>query len=295
MTDDNGTFRCYQPRKFSEGRLALIGQINQMVDRYQKQGLRLTVRQIYYQFVTMNIVPNNGKSYGIVQSAINDGRMAGLISWTAIEDRNRDLMGHRTYSTPQTALKGLAATYKRDLWEDQPMRAEVWVEKAALLGVIEQICSKLRVDFYAQRGYNSQSNQWEAGQRFANYTRKGQRVIVFHLGDHDPSGIDMTRDNREKLELFAGTPIIVQRLALNRDQIDKYNPPPQWAKDTDVRHAAYKEEHGEHSWELDALEPTVIQKLITDAVLRIRDEDRFNDALLRETEEQRYLKELSEQ
>jgi hypothetical protein len=105
----------------------------------------------------------------------------------------------------------------------------------------------------------------------------------------------MTRDNTEKLELFAGTPIIVQRLALNRDQIERYNPPPQYAKLSDVRSKSYVAEHGDMSWELDALEPTVIQDLISSAVLKVRDEKLFDEALLREAQEQRYLKELSEQ
>ncbi len=175
------------------------------------------------------------------------------------------------------------------------MRAEVWVEKAALVGVIGQICETMRVDYYAQRGYNSTSQHWRAGQRFARYTQKGQRVIVFHLGDHDPSGVDMTRSNAEKLELFAGTPIIVQRLALNRDQIEQYKPPPQYAKDSDARYKSYEEAHGKFSWELDALEPGVIQDLIASAILKVRDGDLFNECLLREEQERRYLKELSEQ
>lgn len=289
------TFRAYTDRKFKAERLALIGHVNEMVEKYEKQGLTLTVRQIYYQFVTMNLVPNKLSSYNKVQSVINDGRMAGLISWSAIEDRQRSLMGYNTYSTPQQAIKGVAASYRRDLWELQPMRVEVWVEKAALIGVIGQICGQLRVDHYAQRGYNSQSEAWRAGQRFADYTRRGQRVIVFHLGDHDPSGIDMTRDNREKLELFSGVPIMVQRLALNMDQIERYNPPPNPAKDTDARYEDYEAEFGSSSWELDALEPSVMQRLISDAVMRVRDETLWNEALQREVEERRYLKELSEQ
>lgn len=289
MKEDEGYYRAYRPRKFNDERMELIRQINIMISNYATKGLALTVRQIYYQFVTLNIVPNNGKSYDKVQSAIADGRMAGLISWTAIEDRGRSLQGWRTHSTPQKALSELAKSYKRDVWETQPFRVEVWVEKAALIGVVQQICAPLRVDYYTQRGYNSQSQQWEAGQRFANYIAKGQRVIVFHLGDHDPSGIDMTRSNTELLELFAGTPINVQRLALNRDQIDKYNPPPQPAKRSDARFETYKEEHGTESWELDALEPTVIQALISDAVLRVRDEDLFREQIIREEEEKRWL------
>lgn len=285
------TLRAYKEINFTPDRRKLISQINGMVENYAKQGMLLTVRQIYYQFVTLNIVPNSLESYNKVQSAINDGRLAGLISWTAIEDRNRELLGHETFISPKQALNKAAIEYKRDLWEDQPMRVEVWVEKAALLGVIGSICAKLRVDYFTQRGYNSSSEQWRAGQRFASYIRKGQRVIVFHLGDHDPSGLDMTRDNREKLELFSGVPVMVQRLALNMDQVEQYNPPPNPAKSTDSRYAGYKRDFGDSSWELDALEPSVIQALIKDAVDKVRDPAKWNANLLREEQEIRQLKE----
>src|SRR5262249_30938387 len=146
-------------------------------------------------------------AYDQLGDDVRDGRMAGLIAWTSIEDRNRQLMGHRYFPSPGDA--GRALTDLADPWQfrpdkgtRQPVRPEVWVEKAALEGVVGSIANKLEVDFFCLRGYNSASEQWRAGQRFAGYVRRGQRPVVVHLGDHDPSGIDMTRDNAERLELF---------------------------------------------------------------------------------------------
>ena len=141
----------------------------------------------------------------------------------------------------------------------------------------------------------SQSEQWRAGRRLARYVAKGQRPIVFHLGDHDPSGIDMTRDNGERLSMFAGVPMQVVRLALNRDQVDRYHAPPNPAKVTDSRYAAYQREHGEESWELDALDPEVIQELISSAVGRLREPAAWDAALLQEAEDSRALEELAEE
>jgi hypothetical protein len=135
------------------------------------------------------------------------------------------------------------------------------------------------VDYFACRGYNSQSEQWRAGQRLARYVQKGQRPIIFHLGDHDPSGIDMTRDNTERLGLFAGTPVMVVRLALNMDQVRHYNPPPNPAKLSDSRARDYVSKFGDESWELDALDPRVIQRLIRENVERIRNESIWQEAL----------------
>ena len=282
---DRGHFRAYEDVKFRKDTLERIAQANEIIDNYEAQGYSLTLRQLYYQFVSRDLIPNRQEEYNKLGTLINRGRMAGLISWTAIEDRGRNLKGLQTFTHPNQALESVQRSYRRDLWADQHWRPEVWVEKQALEGVVGGVCSKLRIDFYATKGYNSQSEQWRAGQRFARYIQKGQRPIVFHLGDHDPSGLDMTRDNRDRLSLFAGTPVTVQRLALNMDQIEELRPPPNPAKDTDSRFEEYRSEFGDSSWELDALDPKYIERLIEKNVALIRDDAQWDQSLLREVEE----------
>lgn len=294
MTEDRGHYRKYRDINFRAAALEMIDQANKIIAEYEAQNLDLTLRQLYYQFVGRGLLGNTDKNYKQLQSVISDGRIAGLVSWTAIEDRTRNLMGLDNFSSPGQAINRLARAYRRDLWAEQPWRPEVWVEKEALVGVIQGICNELRVDFFACRGYNSQSEQWRAGQRFARYQMKGQRPIVFHLGDHDPSGLDMTRDNRDRLEMFAGVPVMVQRLALNMKQVEELNPPPNPAKLTDVRAAAYVEEFGDSSWELDALSPTYIRDLIRDAVRRVRDEELWELSLGKEMSEVRLMEQFAE-
>jgi hypothetical protein len=297
MVQERGTFRRYADKKIGAERLELIRLANIVIEEYEAQGLSMTLRQLYYQFVARGFTggENSDKWYNRLQDIISDGRMAGLISWYAIEDTTRNLMGLNSYSSPKSYMKSVSGGYRRDLWETQAWRPEVWVEKEALAGVIGQICNQLRVDFFACRGYNSQSEQWRAGRRFANYIGKGQRPIVFHLGDHDPSGIDMTRDNQERLSLFAGTPIIVQRLALNMPQIEELRPPPNPAKKTDSRAKDYVAKFGRQSWELDALDPKTIQGLIEGAILKVRDEVEWDAALRREVDEIRFIQETIEE
>lgn len=287
------TFRQYVDKNLGKEKLLLIQIANTIIDEYTKQGFSLTLRQLYYQFVARSILPNSVKSYGKLGDAINDGRLTGLVSWTAIEDRTRNLMGTQTFESPEKAIGSIANSYREDLWHDQDWRPEVWVEKEALAGVVEGICSRLRVNFFACRGYNSQSEAWRAGQRFANYYNRGQRPIVFHLGDHDPSGIDMTRDNRERLALFCGVAVPVVRLALNMDQITKYNPPPNPAKMSDSRAEDYVRTYGDESWELDALDPRTIQTLISDHIEGLKDQKKFAASLERETASRVYLRSLS--
>lgn len=287
-----GTYRCYVRKRFGAESMEIIQFANAVIEDMQRQGFSLTLRQLYYKFVSKNRLPNTDESYHRLGSIISDARLAGLVSWTAIEDRVRNLRGLNTVDAPIDAVKRAREHYHRDLWSTQDWRPEVWIEKNALIGVIAGICNTLRVDFFATVGYNSQSEQWNAGQRLANYVAKGQRPIIFHLGDHDPSGLDMTRDNQERLSMFAGTQILVQRLALNMNHIEQYHLPPNPAKVSDSRAADYIRRYGRGSWELDAMDPSMIAAVIEDAVLRIRDHDKWSAALAEEASDKDTLDEV---
>lgn len=275
----------YIEKKFAAASMELIETAEGIINEYDAQGYKLTLRQLYYQFVARDLISNNTKSYKRLGSVINDARLAGLIDWYAIEDPDRMLRGVTIWDSPQQLLDNAVRGYKTDLWENQAIRPEVWVEKQALVGVISSVCRDHRVDYFACRGYNSQSAQWRAGRRFERYAAKGQKVLLLHLGDHDPSGIDMTRDNRERLGMFVGPlrdDVIVKRIALNYDQIEHYNPPPNPTKLTDTRAAGYISTYGTESWELDALEPKVINQLIQDEFDAIIDRDEWELGLAAE-------------
>lgn len=265
---------CYVPKKFREETEELIRDANEIIQSYAAQGFTLTLRQLYYQFVARALIPNTERSYKRLGTIVNDARLAGLIDWTAIEDRTRWLRTQPSWHSPAEIIESCAAQFHINRWENQEYRPEVWIEKDALVGVIEGVCRELDVPYFACRGYVSQSEQWRAGQRFDHYLNHEQIPIVFHLGDHDPSGMDMTRDNRVRLRLFADAPtqLEVRRLALNMDQIELYDPPPNPAKLTDARAANYIAEHGRYSWELDALEPRVLANLIRENIEALIDE-----------------------
>lgn len=277
-------FQCYDRKNFSKNSLLIIQQANEIIEEYQDQGFTLTLRQLYYQFVARDIIPNTIQSYKRLGSIVNDARMAGEISWGAIEDRTRNLRSLPYWDGPRDIMDAVVNQYRIDKWDSQRYRPEVWIEKDALVGVIAGVCEECQVSYFACRGYNSQSEQWAAGQRFKNYLRRGQLPIVFHLGDHDPSGIDMTRDNEERLTLFAENPIKVDRLALNWDQVKAYSPPPNPAKTTDSRYAGYIRNYGKDSWELDALEPQVIADLVRKAIESVRDNKAWMLAIKKEDE-----------
>lgn len=181
---------------------SLVQTANQIVADYARQGFSLTLRQLYYQFVARGRIVNSDRSYKNLGTVINRGRMAGLIDWNAIEDRTRNLSTHPHWDSAGDIVSSAARGFMQDLWADQPIRIEVWVEKEALAGVIERPASIWNLDHFPCRGYVSQSEQWRAGRRIGRYITNGQRVIILHLGDHDPSGIDMTRDIHDRIKHF---------------------------------------------------------------------------------------------
>lgn len=259
----------YKEINFRPESLRLINIINSVIEEYTAQGYDLTLRQVYYQLVARDYIPNNERSYKNTGNLINDARMAGLIDWLAIQDRTRNLRRNSHWSSPSDIMGSVLYSYAIDKRADQPNYIEVWVEKDALIGIVEQAAYRLDVPCFSCRGYVSASEMWSAAQRFIRQDHRERRVIL-HLGDHDPSGKDMTRDIEDRLELF-GADVEVQRIALNWDQIDEYAPPPNPAKLSDSRAGAYIREFGYESWELDALEPKVLNKLIRDHVYDLTD------------------------
>ena len=280
---------AYIEKRFQGKSLDLIATANRIIEEYAAQGFDLTLRQLYYQMVSRDIIPNTMKSYKRLGNVIDDARLAGLIDWSRIVDRTRNVQANAHFDDPSDIMRAALNSFKVDKWKGQACRVEVWIEKDALAGVIDGICRRLDVPFFATRGYNSQSEQWRAGRRLRRYLDQGQIPVIFHLGDHDPSGIDMTRDIVDRLQLFMGG-TKVDRLALNFDQVEQYNPPPNPAKMTDSRAEAYVAEFGRSSWELDALEPAVIVGLIESAVDRFRDPDPWEERVKVEEEGRRLLR-----
>lgn len=283
----------YKAINFRSKSLDLIELINQVIGEYQAQGYELTLRQAYYQLVARGYIPNNEKSYKNIGNLINDGRLAGLIDWNAITDRTRNLRENSHWDKPSDVILSAKYSYNLDKWKGQPNYVEVWVEKDALVDVVGQACYPLDVPYFSCRGYTSQSEMWTAAQRLRRQNHRDQRVII-HLGDHDPSGIDMTRDIQERLNMF-GADVHVKRVALTMQQIDTYNPPPNPAKITDSRCGKYIEQFGDESWELDALEPKVITDLITKEVTAFRDDEIYRAVCDREDSEKEELQLLCDE
>jgi hypothetical protein len=286
---------AYINKRFSKTSLAIIEYANDIIEEYASQGYTLTLRQLYYQFVARDLIANRQSEYKRLGSVIADARLAGMVDWNAIEDRGRNIHRPVTWENPPTIIDACAEQYKLDLWKDQNYRPEVWIEKEALLSIAQAACEPYRVPYFACKGYVSQSAMWDAGaRRIRSYINAGQIPVVIHLGDHDPSGIDMTRDIFERLDLFIGDPIDIKRIALNFSQIEQYKPPPNPAKITDSRFNGYADKYGEESWELDALSPKVLVSLIQDEIFSLLDKEKWDILIEQEKHEKETLSAIAD-
>jgi hypothetical protein len=278
-------FNDYRPHRST---LDLIEKANRIIDEYVPLGLRLTVRQLFYQFVARNFIKNTQQEYKRLADHISNARDGGKIDWGAIEDRTRTVNFLSGWRDPAHCIRSAAQSYREDVWLKQRHHVEVWIEKQALLGIIEAICEELRVPYCAHRGSASSSFVYEAGKRLAWISRLGRKCVVLHLADHDPTGIHMTRDLRERLSLYAGRPIEVRRIGLTLTQARPL--PPNTAKDEDSRYNAYVDEFGfTDCWELDALAPDVLVGLIRTNVEQLMDADAWNVALRHEARNRKLL------
>lgn len=318
----------YIKKNFRPETMAMIEQANVICSTYSGS---LTLRQLYYQFVARDLLPNNQQSYNKLQSTISDARMAGEFDWDHIIDRTRNLAELPHWPSPARLIADAAAGYRTDLWAPQKKRVEVWIEKDAAIGTIERVCNLNAVPYFSCRGYTSASEMWSAGARLGEYLRNGEQVVILHIGDHDPSGLDMTRDIEDRLRTFIHQdwandmmgygshtrgsikasmrhimhgkgseiqdhqqPWEVRRIALTIDQIEEYAPPPNFAKTTDARFRAYQEATGlDESWELDALDPFVMEELIQDHIDGFRDDAALATAERKQEEDRLVLTNIS--
>jgi hypothetical protein len=174
--------------KFQRKTLAAIDQADRILEEYAEQGFVLTLRQLYYQFVARLFLTNDDREYGCLGRTMTDARRAGLVDWGHIKDRTRDVETFQFWDSPADILRGAAQSYREDLWLGQDWRPEVWIEKSALIGVVEPACARWRTPHMAARGYPSHSELYAAGKRLQEHMGQGYTPIIFYLGDQTLAG-----------------------------------------------------------------------------------------------------------
>lgn len=293
----------YRQKKFNERDQLVIDRCVGVVDRYVAQNIRMTLRQLYYQMIARDLFPdtwidaaynqkqglppdtkNTIKNYSRLSKLISDARLAGLVDWDAIEDRGRQPQSASEWATISDLMESALAAFRLPRWADQPRYVELWVEKDALASVLWPIARRHHITLMVNKGYSSQSAMYASSQRFIAAEDEGKDGVLLYIGDHDPSGEDMVRDIQERMAMFKVQNLDVRKIALTMAQIEEFNPPPNPAKVTDPRAKKYIEEHGDESWEVDALPPDQLTRLVDEEMEGLVEVELWNDVLARERE-----------
>lgn len=301
---DNNVFNYWE-----KSQEELLNQIIEIVDYYIGEDIKLTNRQLYYQLVARDFIPNALEVYKRFCKFLTDARYGGLVDWDAIEDRGRIPEKHSEWDNIKKLIESATYTYRLPRWKNQDYYVELYCEKQAMESVLKPISDKYHIYFGFNKGYSSASTMYDLAQRIKNKIQEGKRTVILYLGDHDPSGLDMIRDIHKRIceFLVMGNDCIdivgdeddnpyfkIIPLALNMKQIKQYKCPPNPAKITDPRAKGYIEEYGNKSWELDALEPKVLMKIAERGILKYLNLDKYNEWIKREDDEKEALEEFGD-
>lgn len=247
--------------------LTLIENANTVIARYREGGLNLTLRQLYYRLVSGGYFPNTNGCYRRLEGIINDGRLAGVVNRDAIVDCTRNVVFQPRLEDPKAIIENASEKLIIDKWKGQYYRLEIWVEKESIAKVLASYRPELGVPYVLYQGDVSP----QSAQRLLRYHNAGQQPIILYLGGYDPSNIDTTWDISTGVNP-SRCPVEIKRIALNENQVDKYNLLSNPSKDD--------------TWELDALEPSLLLELVTRAVLKVRSKKHW-DAKVKEEEKRR--------
>jgi hypothetical protein len=237
-----------------------------------------SLRQLFYQAIALKQYPNTRGSYNKFSKALVRGREMDEIDYKRIADFSRpEYFNDPEETSPekelQRRLRSLVQDFNVNVWKGQPSYVEVWIEKEALSRIIDPICRKYNVNLIVGRGYSSYSQVRKAIDRMPEL----KHVRIFYLGDHDPTGLHIQEKLEARIRNYStdkgkNIDLEFKRLALTYDQVKERSLVPSSLKKAAQKAKEYKRQFGDQVWELDALPPDVIPKLVEDAILTSMDQ-----------------------
>lgn len=273
---------------------ALLAQVQKIISEYD---FALTLRQIYYQLVARQIIPNQQRYYMKLSRLCVIGRDEGLLSEDAFADRLRQVDKPSSWLDLADFMDTVREAYRKDKWADQDCYIEIWTEKDALRGVITPITHYYDVSLLVVRGQVSRTAIYESYSRFAKKMKDGKDCYLYYFGDFDPSGLSIYHSLAERLEAFgvAGRFINFERVALTPEQIQAYNLPQDPGKATDPNFKRFVSEYGDNVVELDSLPPDVLRGLVKHYISASLDHKVLEQVRETELKEQTRLQEFVRQ
>jgi len=271
--------------------LRLLEHAQEIIEGYENA---ITLRQLYYQLVARQIIPNQQKYYTMLSRLCVIGRDEGILPEEAFADRLRQVDKWGSWLDLNDYMATVRKAYTKDKWEEQDAYLEIWTEKDALRGVITPITYHYDVALFVVRGQVSRTAIYQSYERYAEKVDEGKDCYLFYFGDFDPSGLSIFNSLKERLVCFgdAGKYITFQRVALTPEQIAAYDLPSDPGKTSDHNYRRFVAEYGDNVVELDSLPPDALRELVRDSIRSVIDYEVFIHAQEIESEERRRLQEL---
>jgi hypothetical protein len=284
----NGTSTIKRTRRTKAEIEALDATLCEIVDQFRP----VTVRQVFYQAVNRVLVPKSEtKGYRVVQRRLVALRESGAIPYGSIVDGTRYVHGHRRYHDLDEFTTYAAGLYRKDYWSTSEVNVEVWLEKDALKGVlVPTVVNECGLGLHVTRGFASITYLQEAAEEIE---LDGRPTYVYVLTDFDPSGVSIAEKVEEELKTRApNSEIVVERLAVDRAQIDLWNLPTRPTKASDTRAARFRRAYGTDSVELDAIPPDELRNLVRNAIDSHMEPWRLRQFRMVEQEERKTLRSM---
>lgn len=233
-----------------------------------------TVRQIYYRAVVNYLCGKDDAGYNLVQRRLLRLRRARAIPYEWIEDNVRTYYGGNRYEGPEAFLKAASYSYRLDYWQHEPVNVEIWCESDSIAGTLRRtVTDAWGLRLYVARGFSSETFVWGAAQNILDTNRE---TFIYILSDFDPSGITLADDIGQKLTVFADpVPVHVERIALDGEQVRRWNLPTHPLKKSDRRAARFRQGHGPEACELEAVPPNTLRSLVSSAIARHVDPEKI--------------------
>jgi hypothetical protein len=246
----------------------------------------MTVRQVFYQATVRDIVEKSEAGYNKVQTDLVLMRKARVLPYGWLADSTRWQRKPRTFHSVEQALVETARFYRKALWADIDAYVEVWLEKDALAGVVDDVTDMFDVPLMVARGYASLSFLHSAAEHIRDLDVP---AYIYHLGDFDPSGVNAGEKIEETLRAMApAAEIHFERLAVTPEQIKDWNLPSRPTKASDSRAKNF----GDISVELDAIDPDSLRDLVADAIVAHLPLDQFEVLKVAEASERTLIRQL---
>jgi hypothetical protein len=178
----------------------------------------ITGRGIGYKLFTAGLIPSMSvNDMQKVYRLLKEAREENIIPWEYIVDENRTLERTPTWNDPEEYAECTVRYYRRDFWNQQPVRCEVWSEKGTIRGVLDPVLDEYAVGFRVMHGFSSATTIYDVAQNDDD-----RPLIVLYVGDFDPSGLYMSEEDLPtRLAKYDGDHVRLKRIALTPNQTQR--------------------------------------------------------------------------